>query len=154
MTVEDRIAELGIQLPSAPAPMANYVSVQRSGNLLFMSGAGPFENGKPAVTGKVGLELTLEEGKAAARLTALNLVSVLKREVGDLDKVKQIVKILAFVASGPEFAQQPNVVDGASDILVKIFGDRGKHARSAVAAPILPFYIPVEIEMIVEIEGQ
>ena len=151
MSIEEKIAEMGIQLPVAPNPMANYVSAQRVGNLLFFSGAGPLEDGKPKFIGKVGSELTLEEGKNAARLTALNLVSVIKREIGNLDKVKQIVKLLAFVASGPEFTQQPSVVDGASDVLVEIFGERGKHARSAVAAPILPFNIPVEIEMIVEL---
>jgi len=154
MTIEDRIAELGIQLPTAPNPVANYVSVQKTGNLLFLSGSGPFENGKPVYQGRVGAELTIDDGKAAARLTALNLISIIKREIRDLSRVKQIVKILAFVACDQEFTKQPNVVDGASDVLVEIFGNRGKHARSAIGAHVLPFNIPIEIEMIVEIENE
>lgn len=150
--IENRIKELNITLPVAPEPMANYVSIRRSGNLLFFSGAGPFENGKPVFFGKVGAELTLEQGYEAARLAALNLISQMKNEIGDLDKVKQFVKMLAFVSSAQDFTQQPAVMNGASDVFVEIFGEKGKHARSAVATPILPFNIPIEIEIIVEIE--
>ena len=150
--IEARLEELGLILPESPPPMANYVSVQRTGNLLFFSGSGPFQDGKPVVFGKLGKELTLEEGYNAAKLTALNLISILKKTVGDLDKVKQIVKLLAFVASTDDFTQQPAVVNGASDLFVEVFGDKGKHARSAIAANVLPFSIPIEIEMIVEIE--
>ncbi|MDR1623226.1 MAG: RidA family protein [Synergistaceae bacterium] len=150
--IDDNLSELGIVLPTPMPPMGSYVSVQRIGNLLFFSGVGPFERGKPVYFGKLGDELTLEQGQAAARLTALNLVSILRNAVGDLDKVKQIVKLLAFVACSKDFTQQPAVVNGASDVLAEIFGERGKHARSAVSAHVLPFNIPIEIEMIVEVE--
>ena len=150
--IEARLEELGLTLPESPSPMANYVSVQRTGNLLFFSGAGPIKDGKPAITGTLGKELSVEEGYEAAKLTALNLLSVLKKTIGDLDKVKQIIKLLAFVASTNDFNKQPAVINGASDLLVEVFGDRGRHARSAIAANVLPFSIPVEIEMIVEIE--
>jgi enamine deaminase RidA (YjgF/YER057c/UK114 family) len=150
--IDDRLSELGIVLPIPPSPMGSYVSVQRAGSLLFFSGAGPFEDGKPVCFGRLGSELTLEQGQAAARLTALNLVSIMRNTVGDLDRVKQIVKLLAFVACTGDFTQQPAVVNGASDVLAEIFGERGKHARSAVSAHVLPFNIPIEIEMIAEIE--
>ena len=150
--IEERIIELGLTLPAAPTPMANYVSCRRCGNMLYFSGAGAFQDGKPVMFGKIGQELTDEEGYQAARLAGLNLISQLKKEVGDLDKVKQFVKVLAFVASAPGFYQQPAVMNGASDLFVEVFGEKGKHARSAVAVPALPFNIPVEIEMIVEVE--
>lgn len=150
MKVEERIAELGLTLPSAPKPMANYVTARRHGSLLFFSGAGPFEDGKPCVFGRVGDELTKEEGYAAARIAGLNLISQLKNEVKDLDKIR-IIKVQAFVASAPDFEDQPAVMNGVSDLFVEVFGEAGKHARTAVAAPQLPFGIPVEVEMIVEI---
>lgn len=149
--VEKRLEELGLDLPTAPTPMANYVTCQRVGNMLYFSGAGAFQDGKPVVFGKVGAELTEQEGYQAARLAGLNLISQLKKEVGDLDKVKQFVRVLAFVASAPDFYHQPAVMNGASDLFVEVFGEKGKHTRSAVAVPQLPFNIPVEIEMIVEI---
>ena len=132
--------------------MANYVTARRTGNLLFFSGGGPFEDGKPVVFGRVGDELTQEEGYAAARLTGLNLISQLKNELGDLDRVKQFVKVQAFVASAPGFTAQPAVMNGVSDLLVEVFGEAGKHARTAVAVPQLPFNIPIEVEIIVEVE--
>lgn len=150
MKVEKRIAELNLQLPSAPKPMANYVTARRTGNLLFFSGAGPFENGKPVVFGRVGAELTQEEGYAAARLTGLNLISQMKNEVDDLDKIR-VIKVQAFVASAPDFGNQPAVMNGVSDLFAEVFGEAGKHARTAVAVPQLPFGIPIEVEMIVEI---
>ena len=116
--IEKRIAELGLELPEAPSPMANYVTARRSGNQLYFSGAGPFQNKKPAVFGKVGSDLTLEEGYQAARLTGLNLLSQLKNEVDDLDNVR-IVKVLAFVASAPDFLQQPAVMNGVSDLFAE-----------------------------------
>lgn len=149
--VEERIKALGLELPEAPSPMANYVTAQRSGNQLFFSGAGPFRDKKPAVFGKVGKDLTLEEGYQAARLTGLNLISQIKNEVEDLDRVR-IIKVLAFVASDPEFMRQPDVMNGVSDLFAEVFGEKGKHARSAVAVPQLPFNIPIEVEIIVEIE--
>ncbi len=151
--IEKRIKDLGLELPECPTPVANYVSVQRSGNLLFFSGAGPFKAGKPVMFGKLGKELNVEQGYEAAQLTALNLISLLKKEVKDLSRVKQVVKLLGFVSSVDDFNQQPAVINGASDLIVKVFGDKGKHARSAVSVNSLPFSIPVEIEMIVEIKG-
>lgn len=150
--IEKRIEELGLELPVVPKPMANYVTCRRSGSLLYFSGAGAFIDGKPAVFGKVGAELTEQEGYEAARLAGLNLLSQLKNELGDLDRVKCFVKLLAFVASAPDFYNQPAVMNGASDLFVEVFGEKGRHARSAVAVPALPFNIPVEIEMIVELE--
>lgn len=150
MKVEKRIKELGLELPLAPTPMANYVTARRSGNLLFFSGAGPFVDGKPAVFGRVGAELTQEQGYEAARLTGLNLISQLKSAVGDLDSVR-IIKVQAFVASSPDFSNQPAVMDGVSDLFAEVFGEAGKHARTAVAVPQLPFGIPTEVEMIVEL---
>ena len=150
--IEERIKELGLTLPAAPSPMANYVTARRTGNLLFFSGAGPFEEGKPVVFGKVGNELSQEEGYQAARLTGLNLIAQLKKELGDLDRIKQFVKVQAFVASSPDFMAQPAVMNGVSDLFVEVFGEKGKHARTAVAVPQLPFNIPIEGEMIVEIE--
>lgn len=149
--VEEKLKAMGLELPEPPTPMAHYVTARRSGKYLYFSGAGPFLGGKPAVFGKVGRELTLEEGYRAARLTGLNLISQIKNEVGDLDKVR-ILKVLAFVASDPEFIQQPDVMDGVSDLFVEVFGEKGLHARSAVATPQLPFNIPIEVEVIVEVE--
>lgn len=150
--IEKRLEELGIVLPPAPSPMANYVSVQRSGNMLYFSGSGPMEGKTAIYQGRLGENLTVEEGYQAARISGLNLIAQLKRVVGDLDKVKQIVKVLAFVASAPDFYAQPAVMNGASDLFVEVFGEKGKHARSAVGTSVLPFGIPIEIEMIVEIE--
>lgn len=149
--IEQRLEELGITLPNAPAPLANYVSIQRSGNLLYMSGAGAILDGKPVYTGKVGKEVSPEDAYDAARITALNLIANLKKYLGDLDRVKQIIKLLGFVASVEGFYAQPACINGCSDLLVKVFGDKGEHARSAVAVPALPMNIPIEIELIVEI---
>lgn len=151
MNIEKKLAELGLTLPAAPTPMANYVTCRRVGNMLYFSGAGPFEEGKPAVFGKVGAELSQEQAYAAARLTGLNLIAQLKKELGDLDKVKQFVKVQAFVASAPDFMAQPAVMNGVSDLFAEVFGEAGKHARTAVAVPQLPFNIPIEVEMIVEV---
>ena len=149
--VEEKIKELGLELPAAPSPMANYVTARRTGNLIFFSGAGPFQEGKPVVFGKVGAELSQEEGYQAARLTGLNLIAQLKKELGNLDRVKQFVKVQAFVASAPDFMAQPAVMNGVSDLFAEIFGEKGKHARTAVAVPQLPSNIPIEVEIIVEV---
>ncbi len=150
--VEDKLEELGITLPQAPSPIANYVPGVRVGNLLYLSGVGPAPSpdGKE-YSGKLGTDLTIEEGYAAARLVGINLVSRIKGEIGDLDKVKRIVKLLSMVSSTPSFTQQPAVANGCSDLLVEVFGDKGRHARSAVGMAALPGDIPVEIEMIIEI---
>ena len=152
MYIEKRLEDLGIMLPEAPTPVANYVPVRRTGNLLFLSGAGPFVNGKPVVTGKLGKDLSEDQGYQAARLAALNLIAQLKNELGDLDRVTKIVKIMAFVSSDPSFTKQPLVMNGASDLFVEVFGEAGQHARSAVAAPVLPLDIAVEVEITVEVK--
>ncbi len=150
--IEDRIKELGLELPPPATPLANYVSVVRDGDLLYMSGAGAVIKGKALYTGKLGAEVSIEDGYDAARISALNLISILKKVLGDLDKVEQIVKLLGFVASTPDFYQQPAVINGASDVLAEVFGDKGKHARTAIGTSVLPMNMPVEIEMIVRIK--
>jgi len=150
--VEKRIQELGITLPESPQPIANYVPTVRTGNLLFVAGLGPAA--RPDGTtpnGKVGKDLTQEEGYEAARLVGVNLLARLKSSLGDLDRVSRIVKLLSMVNCAPEFTQQPAVANGCSDLLVEVFGERGRHARSAVGMSSLPNDIPVEIEMIVEV---
>lgn len=149
---EQRLEALGITLPPAPKAVANYVPAVRTGSLVFISGQGPIANGKPTITGKLGAEVSEQEGYRAARETIVNALAVLRAEVGSLDRVRRIVKLLAFVNSAPGFVRQPAVVNGASDLLVEVFGDAGRHARSAVSANELPFNIPVEIEMIVEVD--
>jgi enamine deaminase RidA (YjgF/YER057c/UK114 family) len=152
MQIETRLKEMGIELPAPGKPVANYVPAVRSGNLVFLSGHGPvLENGN-LITGKVGADLTLEEGYQAARQVALVLLASLKSEIGDLDKVRRVVKLLGMVNCTPDFVDQPKVINGASDLLVEIFGEKGKHARSAVGMNALPLNIAVEIEMIAEIE--
>lgn len=150
--VEKKLGELRIELDAGPEPMANYVSVQKAGNIWFFSGAGPFENGKPAVFGRLGENMTTEEGYQAARLAGINLLAVLKRELGgDWDRLEQVVKIQAFVSSTQDYYDQPKVINGASDLFVEVLGDRGRHARTAVGTNVLPFRIPLEVEMIVKV---
>jgi enamine deaminase RidA (YjgF/YER057c/UK114 family) len=149
---EQRLKELGIQLNTPVPPVANYVNAVRSGNLVFLAGHGPKMADGTWMTGKVGRDINIEVGKEAARITAINLLSSLKAEIGDLNKVKRIVKVLGMVNSDESFTEQPQVVNGCSDLLVSVFGDRGKHARAAVGMASLPFGIIVEIEMIVEVE--
>jgi enamine deaminase RidA (YjgF/YER057c/UK114 family) len=151
--IEKRLSELNIVLPQASAPIANYVNAVRTGNLIYLSGKGPTMPDGKLIKGKVGADLTIEEGKAAARITGLNLLAALKAEIGDLDKVKRIVKVLGMVNCPADFGQQPQVINGFSDLMVEVFGDKGKHARSAVGMGSLPDNIAVEIEMIVEVEG-
>ena len=148
---EDRLRELGLELPQAPVPIANYVTAVRTGNLVFLAGHGPGIGDKEYL-GKLGRDLTVEQGQEAARNVGLNLLSSLKKEIGDLDKVKRLVKVLAMVNSDPSFSDQPKVVNGFSDLMVAVFGERGRHARSAVGMAALPRQIAVEIEMIVEVE--
>lgn len=151
-TPEQRLRELGIVLPPPPTPVANYVPVVEVGNLLFTSGAGPLKDGRPVVQGRLGESVTVEEGYQAARLVMLNLLSGLRAHLGTLNRIQRIVKVLGFISSAPEFAQQPAVLNGASDLLVELFGVRGQHARSAIGTSVLPFQIPVEVEMIVQIQ--
>ena len=151
--VEDKLREMGHELPPPPAPMANYIPGYRTGNLVFLSGVGPRSTDGSMAIGKLGREFTVEQGYTAARSCALNLLANLKSVIGDLDGVVRIVKVLGMVNSAPEFGQQPQVINGCSDLLVEAFGERGRHARSAVGMSALPNGIPVEIEMIVEVRG-
>lgn len=150
--VEARLQELGIELPELGAPVANFVLAVRTGNLVFCSGNGPLKSDGTWITGKVGTDLTIEEGYEAARLTGIQQLAVLKAELGDLNKVKRIVKVLGMVNSDPNFTDQPKVINGFSDLMVEVFGEKGKHARAAVGMSSLPFGIACEIEMIVEVE--
>ena len=151
MSAEKKLKELGIALPQAPKPLANYVPAVRAGNLLFVSGHGPYNDGKAIISGKLGKELTIEQGYQTARNVALNCLASVKATSGDLDKVKRVVKLLGMVNCTGDFKDQPRVINGASDLLAEIFGDAGKHARSAVGMQALPNGIPVEIEMILEV---
>lgn len=152
MNAENKLKELELELPPTAKPVGNYVSAVRTGNLVYLSGHGPLRNDGTMITGKVGVDLTLEEGYEAARWVALGLLGSLKAEIGNLDKVRRVIKLLGMVNCTPDFIDQPKVINGASDLLVKVFGDKGKHARSAVGMNSLPMNISVEIEMIVEVE--
>jgi enamine deaminase RidA (YjgF/YER057c/UK114 family) len=151
MGAEARLKELGITLPDPPKAVANYISAVRVGNLLFVSGHGPFREGK-VYRGKLGRELSLEDGYQCARQVGLMLLASTRAALGSLDKVKRLVKVLGMVASAEGFNDQPKVINGFSDLMVEIFGDNGRHARSAVGMAELPNRIPVEIEMILEVE--
>lgn len=151
--IDKRIAELGITLPEAAKPVANYVPWVRTGNLVFISGQGPMADGKLIYTGALGNGVSIEDGTKSARLCGINVIAQLRDACGgDLDKVKRIVKLVGFVNAAADFADHPKVINGASDLMVEVFGDKGRHARSAVASPSLPFGISVEVEAIVEVE--
>ena len=152
MTPEEKLKEMGIELPTPPTPMANYVPAVRTGSLVFLSGHGPMKEDGTMVAGRVGEDLDLDAGYQAAFRVAIGLLASLKNAIGDLSKVVRVVKLLGMVNSADDFTDQPKVINGASDFLVDVFGDKGKHARSAVGMNVLPGNIPVEIEMIVEIE--
>ncbi len=150
--IDARLKELGIELPEAAAPAANYVPFVQTGNLVFVSGQGPFRDGAFEYLGRIGEDLTLEDGIASARLVGLNIIAQLKAACGgDLDRVVRIVKLGGFVNSTTDFTDQPKVVNGASDLMVEVFGDAGRHARFAVGAPVLPLGFSVEIDAVVEI---
>lgn len=149
---ESKLKEKGIVLTTPSKPVANYVNVVRVGNLLFLAGKGPTRPDGSNITGKVGKDMNIEQGYEAARLTAINHLSVLKAELGSLNKVKRIVKVLGMVNCSEDFKDQPKVINGYSDLMVEIFGEKGKHARSAVGMNALPNGIVVEVEVIVEIE--
>ena len=149
---EAKLKELGITLPEPAAPIANYVNVVRTGNLLFLAGKGPLQKDGKDVVGRLGKDMSVDEGYQAARSVAIAHLAVLKHELGDLKRVRRIVKVLGMVNSDPAFTQQPAVVNGYSDLMVAVFGERGKHARSAVGMATLPNGIPVEVEVIVEID--
>jgi enamine deaminase RidA (YjgF/YER057c/UK114 family) len=149
---EEQLKKLNIDLPVVGKPIANYVNVVRVGNMLFLSGKGPSNEKGVYITGKVGKDLTLEEGITAARLTAINQLAVLKTELGDLNKVKRIVKVLGMVNCEADFKDHPKVINGFSDLMVQVFGEKGKHARSAVGMCSLPMNMAVEVELVVEVE--
>lgn len=151
---EARLKEMGIELPAPPRPVANYVNGVRTGNLIFLAGKGPKRADGTEIIGKLGVDVTIEEGYEGARLTAINQLAVLKQMLGDLRKVKRVVKVLGMVNSDPDFVEQPAVINGFSDLIVEVFGERGRHARAAVGMASLPRGQAVEIEMIVEVEGQ
>lgn len=151
--IDKKLRELGIVLPTPSKPVANYVPWVRTGNLVFISGQGAVRDGKIEYAGKVGDSLSLEDAINSARLTAINILAQLRDACGgDLDRVKRIVKLLGFVNCTPDFGEHPKVINGASDLMVEVFGDKGRHARSAVGAPALPFGLSVEVEAIAEIE--
>ncbi|MBS6642205.1 MAG: RidA family protein [Clostridiaceae bacterium] len=153
MSAEERLASLGIELPDAPVPAASYVPCVRTGNLLFLSGQGTMYQGERRYLGKLGKEISEEEGYQAARICGLNLLAQLRNYLGTLDRVKRIVHLKGFVASDPEFTKQPAVVNGASDLMEQVFGEAGRHSRSALGMAVLPGNISVEIELIAEIKG-
>jgi enamine deaminase RidA (YjgF/YER057c/UK114 family) len=151
MSYEQKLTQLGLALPAPPKPVANYVPVVRTGDLLFLSGVLPSRDGQLIMTGKLGQNLSIEQGMEAARVAVLNGLSIIRQEAGSLDRVKRIVKMVGHIASAPGFTDQPQVLNGASDLLVSLFGDAGRHARVAVGAAELPRQAPVEIELIVEL---
>jgi enamine deaminase RidA (YjgF/YER057c/UK114 family) len=150
-TPEERLAELGLSVPEVAKPVAAYVPAVRTGNYIFTSGQLPMKSGELMTTGKVGGEVTPEEAVACAQQCALNAIAAVKAEIGDLALVRRIVKVVAFVASTPDFTGQPQVANGASELFGTVFGDVGVHARSAVGVPVLPLDSPVEVEIVVEV---
>ena len=152
MNAEQRIKELGLVLPPTAKAVGNYVGGVRVGNLLFMSGCGPRHNDGTPITGKVGSALTLEQGYAAARVVGLNMLTNIRNQLGSLDKVVRVVKVLGMVNADPSFSDMPKVINGFSDLFVEVFGEAGRGARSAVGMATLPGQIAVEVEMVLEVE--
>ncbi|QWR77340.1 RidA family protein [Candidatus Magnetomonas plexicatena] len=151
MSVEARITSLGLTLPQAPKPVGSYVTCVAAGNLLFLSGVLPFRDGKLTRVGRVGHEVSIEEGKEDAATVALNALSIVKDAIGSLDKIRRCVKLTGFVSCGEDFYRHPEVINGASDLLFQILGENGRHARAAVGAVSLPLNSPVEIDFIFEV---
>jgi enamine deaminase RidA (YjgF/YER057c/UK114 family) len=149
---EERIRELGLEIPDVVAPLASYVPAARTGSLVYTAGQLPMVKGELAATGKVGAEIDPERATELARLCGLNAIAAIRAEIGELSRVRRIVKVVGFVASAPDFYGQPQVVNGVSDLLGEVFGDAGKHARSAVGVAVLPRDAPVEVELIAEVE--
>ena len=152
MSFDARLEALGLELPPAPKPVASYIPAVRSGHLLFLSGMLPFRNGQLTCTGKVGRELTPDQGSGASRTAVLNALAVARQELGTLDRIKKVVRMVGHVASAEGFVQQPAVINGASDLLVQIFGEAGRHARVAIGVAELPLNAPVELELILEVD--
>lgn len=150
--IDKRLAELGITLPTPAKPVANYVPWVRSGNLVFISGQGPLSDGNILYQGRLPDTVSIEDGQKSARLCAVNVIAQLREALGgDLDRVTRVVKLVGFVNAAPDFADHPKIINGASDLMVEVFGDKGRHARSAVGSPSLPFNISVEVEAIIEV---
>ena len=149
--IENKIKELGLQLPEPPKPLAAYIPAKQAGNLVFTAGQLPTVNGEIILKGLLGQDVEIEPAYNAAKICTLNALSAIKGVIGDLDKIKQVVRVVGYVASVPTFTQQPAVVNGASEFLLEIFGDKGKHARSAVGMAVLPLNAAVEIELTVEV---
>jgi len=150
--IEKKLKEMGIDISNAPKPAASYIPAVQTGNLVYTAGQASKKDGNLVYRGKLGKDLTVEEGYEAAKISIINCLAVLKDHLGSLDRITRVVKLLGFVASTPDFDQQPYVINGASDLLIILFGEKGKHARSAIGTNVLPFGTPVEIEMIVEVE--
>jgi enamine deaminase RidA (YjgF/YER057c/UK114 family) len=150
-SIEDRLKELGLELPAVTAPVATYVNAVRTGDLMFLSGKVPVDASGNFLKGKVGADVTTEEAARHARLVGLHLIAVLKHELGSLEKVRRVVKLLGMVNAVPEYGDQPKVINGCSDLFVEVFGDKGRHARSAVGVGSLPLGVTVEVEAIVEV---
>jgi enamine deaminase RidA (YjgF/YER057c/UK114 family) len=151
VTIRERLAELEVELPPAPKPVASYVPVAGGGDVAFVAGQVPMEDGKPLATGRVGEDLSIEEAQSLARRCVLQALAALEEELGSLDRVRRVLKVTVWVACGEAFTDHPKVANGASDLLVEVFGEDGKHARAAVGAPSLPLGVPVEVEMVVQV---
>ena len=151
MTPEDKLKALGIVLPEAPSPLGSYVPVIRTGNLVFLSGILPFVDGKLLRQGKVGKDITIDDARVDAKRAVMNALAVLRSHIGSLNTVKRCIKITGYIASSPDFTEQPKVLNAASDLLYEIFGEAGRHARAAVGVTVLPLNAPVEIEFIFEV---
>lgn len=153
MSIEERLKELGIILPPAPQPLGAYIPCVRSGNLLFLSGVLPLREGKLLKTGRVGESLSLEEARQEARQVVINALSIVKATIGDLDFVSRCIKLNGYIASSPDFTEQPSVLNSASELLYEVFGERGRHARVAIGVNILPLNSPIEIDFIFEVSS-
>lgn len=153
MSFEDKIKELGLELPEAPEPIAEYIPAKKINDIVYVSGQGPIKEGKFIYIGKVGDTVTLDEGYQCAQQCCLNALAAVKSVVGSLDEIEEIVKLRGFVNSSDDFLEQPKVINGASELLVKIFGEKGRHARAALGTSVLPDDIPVELEMIVKVKS-
>lgn len=151
MSPEERLKEIGIELPEAPTPLGSYIPVSRTGSLVFLSGILPLRQGRLIRQGRVGEDISLDEAREDARIATINALSVLKAHIGSLDKVKRCVKITGYVASADGFTEQPKVLNAASDLLSEVFGEKGRHARAAVGVNVLPLNSPLEIEFIFEV---
>jgi enamine deaminase RidA (YjgF/YER057c/UK114 family) len=151
MTIAENLQRLGVTLPPAPRPVGSYVPACQAGDLVFVSGVLPFQDGKILQPGKVGRDLSIEEGKTNARIAVINALAILQQELGDLSRVTRVVRLTGHVASAEGFGDQPAVINGASDFLVEVFGEKGRHARLALGAFELPLHAPIELELIVQV---